>query len=193
MVLGHQQVQCSQQNHTYFLCYEVPLVTTNASSTKTKYKINHKWMELNLVLRPGQNGPYFSEDIFQHIFANENVWISIKISLKFVPKGQINNFSALVQIMAWRRPGDKPLSEPMTEFTNAYMHHFSNTFSRMKMYEFQLRFHWSLFLRVKLTIFQHWFRLWLGDVQATSHYLNQWLSLPTHICITQPQWVKRRL
>ena len=46
-------------------------------------------------------------------FLNENVWISIKISLKFVPKGQINNIPSLDQIMAWRRPGDKPLSEPM--------------------------------------------------------------------------------
>ena len=35
------------------------------------------------------------------------------ISLKFVPKGPINNNPALVQIMAWRRSGDKPLSEPM--------------------------------------------------------------------------------
>ena len=34
-------------------------------------------------------------------------------TLKFVPKGPINNIPALVQIMAWRRPGDKPLSEPM--------------------------------------------------------------------------------
>ena len=34
---------------------------------------------------------------------------------------------------------------------------FSNAFSWMKMYQFQLRFHWSLFPRVKLTIFQHWF------------------------------------
>ena len=39
--------------------------------------------------------------------------ISIKISLKLIPKGPINNIPALVQIMAWRRPGDKPLSEPM--------------------------------------------------------------------------------
>ena len=31
-----------------------------------------------------------------------------------------------------------------------------------------------MFLRVQLTIFQHWFRLWLGAVQATSHYLSQW-------------------
>ena len=42
-----------------------------------------------------------------------NVWTSIKISLKFIPKGPINNTPVLVQIMAWRRSGDKPLSEPM--------------------------------------------------------------------------------
>ena len=51
---------------------------------------------------------------------------------------------------------------------------FSNAFSWMKMFKFQLKFHWSLFLRFQLTIFQHWFRYWLGAVQATSHYLNQW-------------------
>ena len=33
--------------------------------------------------------------------------------LKFAPRGPINNIPALVQIMAWRQPGDKPLSEPM--------------------------------------------------------------------------------
>ena len=49
----------------------------------------------------------------QCIFLNENVWISIKMSLKFVPTGPINNIPALVQIMAWRRPGDKPLSEAL--------------------------------------------------------------------------------
>ena len=36
-----------------------------------------------------------------------------KILLKFVPKGRINNIPALVLIMAWRQPGNKPLSEPM--------------------------------------------------------------------------------
>ena len=46
-------------------------------------------------------------------FLNENVWISIKISVKFILKGPINNIPALIQIMAWRRPGDKPLSESM--------------------------------------------------------------------------------
>ena len=65
------------------------------------------------TLMPRQNGRHFADDIFKCIFLNENVWISIKISLKFVPKGPINNIPALVQIMAWRRPGDKPLSEAM--------------------------------------------------------------------------------
>ena len=51
---------------------------------------------------------------------------------------------------------------------------FSNAFSSVKMYEFRLRFHWGLFRMVQLTIFQHWFRKWLGTGQATSHYLNQW-------------------
>ena len=67
---------------------------------------------------------------FKWIFVNENIWIPIKIWLKFVSKGSINNIPALVQIMAWGRPGHKPLSEPMT------------------------------------------------------------VNLPTHICITRPQWVK---
>ena len=51
---------------------------------------------------------------------------------------------------------------------------FSNAFSWMKMYELRLSFHWSLFLRAQLTIFQHWFRYWLFAYQATSHYLSQW-------------------
>ena len=81
------------------------------------------------TLRPRQNGRHFADDIFKCIFLNENVWIPNKISLKFVLKGPINDIPALVQIMAWRRPGDKPLSEPML------------------------------------------------------------VSLPTHICVTRPQWV----
>ena len=64
------------------------------------------------TLRPRQEGRHFPDEIVKCIFLNENVWISIKISLEFVPKGPIN-IPALVQIMAWRRTGDKPLSEPM--------------------------------------------------------------------------------
>ena len=66
------------------------------------------------TLMPKQNGRHFPDDILKCIFFNENVWISIKISLKFDPKCSMNNIPELVQIMALRRPGDKPLSEPMT-------------------------------------------------------------------------------
>ena len=55
---------------------------------------------------------------FLTTISNAFAWMKIyknpiKISLKLVRKGPINNIPALVQIMAWRRPGDKPLSEPM--------------------------------------------------------------------------------
>ena len=55
----------------------------------------------------------FPDDIFKSIFFNENVQVLINISLTFVPKAPINNILALVQIMAWRRPGNKSLSDPM--------------------------------------------------------------------------------
>ena len=82
------------------------------------------------TLRPRKNGRHFADDTFKRIFVNENIRILIEMSLKFVPKGPINNIPALVQVMAWRRPDDKPLSEPMM------------------------------------------------------------VCLPTHICVTRPQWVK---
>ena len=82
------------------------------------------------TLRQRQDGRHFADDILKCNFLNGNVWIPIKISLKFVLIGPIDNIPALVQIMAWRRPSDKPLSEPMM------------------------------------------------------------VSLPTHICVTRPQWVK---
>ena len=65
------------------------------------------------ILRQRQNGCQFPDDIFKCIFLNENVWILIRISLKYIPKGQINNIPALFQIMVWRQTGDKPLVEPM--------------------------------------------------------------------------------
>ena len=60
-------------------------------------------------MRLRQNDRLFTYDIFKCIFFNENVWIS----LKFIPEVWIKNIPALVQIMAWHWPGDKPLSEPM--------------------------------------------------------------------------------
>ena len=81
-------------------------------------------------LRSRRDRRHFADDIFKCVFLNENGWISLRISLKFVPTVRINNIPSLVQIMAWRRPGDKPLSEPMV------------------------------------------------------------ISLPTHICVTRPHWIK---
>ena len=78
-----------------------------------KSKMIYLYIFLINTLRPRQDGRHFPDDIFKCIFLNENAKISIKTSLKFVPKGPINIIPALVQIMAWRRPGDKPLSEPM--------------------------------------------------------------------------------
>ena len=72
------------------------------------------------TLRPRQNGRHFADDIFKCIFWNKNVWIPIEISLKFVHKDAINNIPALVQIMARRRPGDKPISEPMIVYRRIY-------------------------------------------------------------------------
>ena len=64
-------------------------------------------------LRPIQNGRHFGDAIIKNTFWNVNVGIPFTIPLKFVSKGPISNIPALVQIMAWRRPGDKPISEPM--------------------------------------------------------------------------------
>ena len=67
-----------------------------------------------LSLRLRQDDCHFADNIFNlSVFLNENVFIWLKISLKFVPKVRINNIPALIQIMAWRRSGDKPLPEPM--------------------------------------------------------------------------------
>ena len=65
------------------------------------------------TLRLRQNGRQFPVNIFKCIFLNENVRISITIAPNFVLNSPIDNIPALVQIMAWRRPGYKPLSEPM--------------------------------------------------------------------------------
>ena len=65
-----------------------------------------------------------ADDNFKCIFFIENDRIPIRISLNFVPRSLIDNKPALVQVMAWRQTGDKPLPEPMiTQFTDAYMRH----------------------------------------------------------------------
>ena len=108
------------------------------------------------TLRSRQNCRHFADGIFKHIFLNENVWISIKISLKLVPKGPIDNVLALVQIMTWHCPGNKPLSEPMMGYlTHTYMHH---SVSMIKL----LKYHLSgkKFEAAQLYIWDENHRLW---------------------------------
>ena len=66
-----------------------------------------------ITLRPRQNLRHFADDIFKCVSLNGYLLISITVWLKFVPKGPNTNIPSLVQIIAWRRPGDKPLSEPV--------------------------------------------------------------------------------
>ena len=71
---------------------------------------------------PGQNGRHIPDENFKCIFMNERFYVLIRVSLKFVPKGPINNIPVLIQIMAWCGSGDKPLSEPMLiQFTDTYV------------------------------------------------------------------------
>ena len=64
------------------------------------------------TLRPRQQCRHFPYDNFKCIFLNQNAWISMKISFKFVPEDP-DHIPISVQIMAWRRSGAKPLPESM--------------------------------------------------------------------------------
>ena len=97
MGLGHQLSQWWLQSATCFLC------------SLTGYQ---------------QNGRDFASDIFECNLSNENFWILNKIQLKYVHCGLIDDSPALVQIIAWRRRDDQPLSEPMLpQIIDAYMRH----------------------------------------------------------------------
>ena len=80
--------------------------------------------------RQRQNWRHFP-DIFKCIIYNENIQIVIKISLKLVTKGQINNIPALVQTMAWRPPVNEPFSEPMMQWLPTYMHHSASVSQKL--------------------------------------------------------------
>ena len=98
--------------------------------------LSHLYVHLRFAvntLRPTQDGNHIPDDIFKCILLNENAKISIKISLKFVPKAPINNIPALIQIMARRRRGDKPLSEPMIVFRRIY--------ASLGLNEFRIHYH----------------------------------------------------
>ena len=105
-------------HHDFFYFSYFPILTVldvEGDNMMVKYismMALQKQLHFN-TLRPEQNECHFPDEICKCIFLNENVWISMMISVKFVPKGPINNIPTLVQTMACFRPGDKPLIEPM--------------------------------------------------------------------------------
>ena len=78
----------------------------------------------------------------------------------------------------------KPLLEAQTKWPPFSRRHI-HAFSWMNMFQFRLKFHWSLFARVQLTIIQH--RL----VDAMPLSAPMMVSLPMHICVTRSQWVNQ--
>ena len=103
---------CNVRAYFVPMLYSVALKGRCLRNNKAVSKTNRVQYQLK-VISPWKNGSHFADDIFECIFLNENAWISIKIPLKFVPKGPVHNNPALVQIIAWCRAGDKPLSEPV--------------------------------------------------------------------------------
>ena len=60
-----------------------------------------------------------ADEISNHIFLNENVWVANEISQ--FSKGPINNKPALFQVLAWSEKRDKPLPEPkLTQFIDTH-------------------------------------------------------------------------
>ena len=73
---------------------------------------------------PRQNGRHFADDILKYIFMNEKSCILIKNSLFFLLRVQLAITQHWFYMMAWRRPGDEPLSEPiLSRFIDAYIRH----------------------------------------------------------------------
>ena len=128
VVMNFNKTKASLHNLQAYFCKLVYRKKNKKNPIKICLSLLTSFPAFN-TLRRRQNERHFADDVFKCIFLNDNVWISLNISPKFVPKGPINNIPALVQIIVWRRSGNKPLSEPMI------------------------------------------------------------VSLPTHTCVTRPQWV----
>ena len=106
-----------------------------------------------------------------YISSHHHQQLACQEQLRWLHNSLINFSKNKADILSWQTPINTLRPRQMDAIAQRT---FSNAFSWMNMFEFLLKFHWSLFPRVELTIFQYWFRLWLGADQATSHYLNQW-------------------
>ena len=104
---------------------DVTWVSWRISSTATPLFVQQQLHYLN-TLRPRQKDRHCEDHIFKRIFLIEIYCICIRNSLKYiyVSRGPIIIMPGLVQMMPWRRTGDKPLSEAILAwFTDPYMRH----------------------------------------------------------------------
>ena len=94
------------------------------------------------TLRPRQDGRRFPNDTFKRIFLKENVIILIKISLKFVPNGPIDNITALVQIMT----RDQATSHYLNQWWSVYWRIYASLgLNELNWYPLTLSSHWNPF------------------------------------------------
>ena len=76
------------------------------------------------TLRPIKNGRRFADDIFEWIFFNKNIWISIKISLIFVLRAQFTISQHWFRQWLSAEQATSDLYEPVIpQFSDAYMRH----------------------------------------------------------------------
>ena len=61
---------------------------------KLQWNLRRNLYNFGNTLRPRQNGRHVPDDIFKSIFLNENIWVLLKISPKFVPKVRIYTIAA---------------------------------------------------------------------------------------------------
>ena len=116
---------------------------------------------------PGQNGRRFADNIFRFIFVNKKMSILVKISLKFVPKGPIDN-----------KPGPC--------ITNVFVTRRKNFSQWHRSFQRKLRSHWLKFLRQGPALVEIMSWCWIGD----NHCLNQcWPDSLMHIFDIRGRWV----
>ena len=114
---------------------------------------------VNNTFRPRHSGRHFADDVFKCIFLKKMLEFRLKIQWRLFPRIQITTNLALVRIMAWRRSGDRSLSEPMMCYlTGAYMRHSALMSYHIEAWTKWPQFQRNLFPIVQFTTSQHWFR-----------------------------------
>ena len=161
MVSIHENIHCIKW--AFFFQETSPLNAahmrqgTGPACSVPSHYLNHCWLIVN-----GTPGNRFQWNLNRNyiIFIEENAFDNVvcKNDSHFVQGEELtstmpNNdshdvFSGVCFLTQWGRDQIDAISQTT----------FSYAFSRMKMNEFRLGFHWSLFLRLEWTIFQHWFR-----------------------------------